>query len=173
MTEPARTIGEFNDYQGFMAALRTRANELHLSRSDDDNADVAGLPNKYIAKLLGPRPVRRVGMKTLGPLLGVLQVKLILVVDEEAVRRYGGRVRKRDERLVRNGNVTIEFSHRHMKRIGRNGGKKRALLGKTERIRLARIGGLALQAKRRLARTGTFDWRAVKQAVKPAGAASR
>lgn len=159
-------IAEFNDYPGFMQALRVRANEIHMSRSDDQNADIAGLPNKYITKLLGPRPVRRVGMKTLGALLGVLGVKLILVIDEEAVKRYGHKVRKRDERLVRDKTVTIEFSRRHMQKIGRMGGKARFELPAKQIRKLAREAGLARQAKRRLAHTGEFDWKAVKAAVK-------
>lgn len=166
MTEPQRAIGEIFDYQSMMVVLRLRANELQINRSSDKTADLSGLPDKYFAKLLGPRPVRRIGSKTLGAVLGLLQIKFIAVVDEDAVKRYGARVQKRDDRLVRSGNVTIEFSHRHMKRIGSNGGKKRRDLAEKERIRLARIGGLALQAKRRLARTGTIEWKAVKAAAR-------
>jgi hypothetical protein len=35
--------------------------------------------------------------------LGYLGIKFISVVDEAAVQRYGGKVQRRDERLVRNG----------------------------------------------------------------------
>jgi hypothetical protein len=150
MSEP-RSIGEVTDYPSLMKVLRARANELHINRSSDETAKLSGLPDKYMAKLLGPRPVRRIGSKTLGAVLGVLQLKLIAVEDAEAMRLYGKRVDKRDDRLVRSEIVTQEFSRRYMQKIGRNGGNKRLDLPPKLRKKLARLGGLAVQAKRRLA----------------------
>ena len=130
-TVEPRQIGSAVDYQGLLELFRLRANELNVSRDVLD--EVSGLGARYVSKLLGPRPVRRVGMATLGPLLGALGVRLMLVEDADAMRRFGSRngFGKRNETVVRGGTVTIEFSRRYMQKIGRR-------------------GGLATQAKRRL-----------------------
>lgn len=122
MSEEARVLGAVFDYPSMMAVMRARANELHIARGHEDTSDLSGLPDKYLAKLLGPRPVRRIGMKTMGAVMGVLQMKFIAVVDEEAVRRYGKRTRARDERRVHSDIVTLEFSRRFMQKIGKKGG---------------------------------------------------
>jgi len=163
--EGAGVLGEVTDYPSMMRILRERANDLHINRSGEETAKLSGLPDRYLSKLLGPRPVRRIGMRSMGAVLGVLQIKFIAVVDEEAVRRYGNRVQKRDERLVRSGTVTIELSRRHMKAIGRKGGQARFKLPAREIKRLARAAGRARQAKRRLAQQ-PINWNAAKKAAK-------
>ena len=120
MTE--RVLATFTDYIDFMRALRARANELQVSRDVLD--EVSGLGVRYVSKLLGPRAVRRVGMKTLGPLLGALGVKLVLVEDPDAMRRFGRRngFGARRDRNVHGGTVHFEFSARHMRKIAKKGG---------------------------------------------------
>lgn len=151
---PPRVIAEFDDYQGFLVALRKRADEIQIVRGSDATAHLSGLPDGYVAKLLGPNPIRRLGMKSLGPMLGVLQAKLVLVVDEEAVKRYGSRVRKRDDRLVRSGTLQIEISHRELKRRQRKGGaNSRANMTEEEATEMGRSAAI-------------IRWDAVREAVK-------
>lgn len=171
MSEEARVLGAVFDYPSMMAVMRARANELHIARSDEHTGELAGLPDKYLAKLLGPRPVRRIGMKTMGAVMGVLQMKFIAVVDEEAVRRlemmakrYGKQLKTRDDRRVHSQMVTIEFSRRHMQKIGRRGGQARFKIDAKIITKLARAAGKARQAKRRLARK-EISWNAIKGAV--------
>ena len=84
MTEP-RVLAEFSDYSGMIAAFRARAAERKIAVSSESASHVAGLTDQYLAKLLAPRPVRRIGMLSLAPMLGVLGVKLVMVEDEEAL----------------------------------------------------------------------------------------
>lgn len=151
MSDEARQLGTVFDYPSMMSVMRARANELHINRGHEDTADLSGLPDKYLAKLLGPRPVRRIGMKTMGAVMGVLQMKFIAVVDEEAVKLYGKRTRARDDRRDSSGTVLLEFSRRHMQKIGRRGGHARFKIAPELIKKLAREAGQARQAKRRLA----------------------
>jgi hypothetical protein len=82
-----RQLAEATDYNGLIAAIRNRADELQVAGETID--EVAGLPARYSAKLLGPNQVRRIGAVSLGPLLGALALKLIIVEDEDALRQYG------------------------------------------------------------------------------------
>lgn len=85
-------------YAGMIAAFRARAHERRIAIAGDSVAAVSGLPSAYIAKLLSPNnPVRRIGMISLAPLLGVLQAKLLLVPDPEAEKLYGSRIPQRQE----------------------------------------------------------------------------
>ncbi len=142
----AGKLGEITDYPSMMRVLRERANELHINRSDPDTATITGLPEKYLTKLLGPRPVRRIGMKSMGAVLGGLRIKFIVVIDDEAerlyqlrARRHGMRMPVRDERLVRNGVVQQEFSRNHYRKMGRKGGpNSRKFMTKRRARQLAR-----------------------------------
>jgi hypothetical protein len=64
-------LGDVTDYESLLDTLRARAVERQIAVSGDAN-EVAGLPTGYIQKLIGPRPVRRIGMMSLGAVLGVL-----------------------------------------------------------------------------------------------------
>lgn len=151
MTEP-RTIATVTTYPGLMAAFRARATELQASGATLD--DVADLPARYVAKLLAPRPVRRVGMISLGSLLNALGLALAVVEDPAAMARYGGLLDKRNESVVRGGVITLEFSRRHMKKIGKKGGLNGS----------AKMSKAAL--RRRAKRANLIRWEAVKAAVK-------
>jgi hypothetical protein len=120
-----KRIAVFNDYPGFLAALRLRAAELQVATSGPANA-VAGLPDKYLQKILGPRPIRRIGMGSLAGVLQILATELWLVADPKAFQRFTSRVPKRDERLVRTtAKYVITRTRRHYQKIGRIGGRKR------------------------------------------------
>jgi hypothetical protein len=100
---------------------------------------VAGLPDRYLGKLLAPKPVRRIGMISLAPVLAVLGAELWLVGNPEAVRRFGSRLKKRNDNLVRGGTTVIELSHRFMRKIQAKGRKARfAKMTAEQRSELAR-----------------------------------
>ena len=60
-----RVIAEVTDYQDMLAALRARYNELQINGERFD--EFAGLPRGYLSKLIGARPVRRLGMISFAP----------------------------------------------------------------------------------------------------------
>lgn len=120
-----RIIAEITDYPGLLDAFRTRFVELQLPVSGDTTNDIAGLPNKYVQKLVGARPVRRIGMTSLGALLGIGQCKLLMVVDQEAAEKYGGRLTTRNGNLVRSAASHVILTRRFMQKIGKMGGKRR------------------------------------------------
>ena len=65
-------------------------------------------------------------MISLGPILGVLGVKLLMVEDPEAMARYTDKLPKRNKSCVHNGAaITFTFSRRHMQKIGQKGSKVR------------------------------------------------
>jgi len=87
------------DYQQLLDALRFRQNQLNISRETID--EVAGLPQRYTSKLLAPFPIKGVGRISLGPLLGALGLKLLVVEDIEALDRVRSRLAQRDPADVR------------------------------------------------------------------------
>src|SRR6266705_2966675 len=77
-----RVIAEVRDYQQLISALRARVVELGAAGETLD--DVAGLPLRYTMKTLG--------RTSMGPLLGVLGLKLLVVEDTEALERVRRRL---------------------------------------------------------------------------------
>lgn len=74
-------IAEARDYHQLWAVLRTRADALGISRENIDAE--AGLPAGYAGTLLAPAQVKKMGLSSLGPLLGILRLKLIVAEDEQ------------------------------------------------------------------------------------------
>ena len=64
-----RIVGDFNDYDGMIHATRARAQERRIAITSPDVAEMANLPDFYIAKLLSVHPVRRVGISALNTAL--------------------------------------------------------------------------------------------------------
>jgi len=116
-----RILSVFVDYPGMLAALRARAEELRLSRATIDQ--VAGLPSGYSGKILGIKQVRRLNLISLGPVLGALGIKLVMVEDAAALRDFGGRSNKRHENRVRNNVVNIFRNRSEFSAMGKIGGK--------------------------------------------------
>jgi hypothetical protein len=54
-----RMLGEFSSYEQLHAILRERANTLALSRLELDA--ISGLQPGYSAKILSPRPIKKLG----------------------------------------------------------------------------------------------------------------
>jgi hypothetical protein len=62
---------------------------------------LTGLQDGYVAKLLAPVPIKRIGMQSLGPVLAVLGLCLVVTEDLEALRRISSRLKKRNDASVR------------------------------------------------------------------------
>ena len=115
-----RILATVNDYPGMLAALRARAEELRISRETIDQ--VAGLPSGYSGKILGIKQVRRLNLISLGPVLGALGIKLVIVEDAAALREFGGRSNKRHENRVRNTVVYFFRNRKEFSEMGKKGG---------------------------------------------------
>lgn len=100
-SKPPRIIGEARDHDELLAALRRRKEQLELSVETLDH--LAGLTARHSQKILGCNPGRGITRITLGPLLGSLGLKVLIVEDDEAIARIAPRWRKRNRNLVRNG----------------------------------------------------------------------
>lgn len=162
-------LSEIYDYGHLIGSLRDRANELKIARSHENTASVMGFTNGYLQKLLAPKPPRMIGMRTLGPVLGVLGAKLLLVVDDVALARLAVLGSKRaDMKLVeRNNNLVhdgvIQSTRRFMKKIAASGGKARASkLTAYQRQAIARKGGKARWNKA----NKVVRWNDVKEAAR-------
>jgi hypothetical protein len=148
MIEP-RVIGEFDAYPGLVAALRARVAELDVSGECLD--ELAGLPRGYFQKLLGTRPVKRIGLRSLADVFGALAVKAVLVEDQAALARISSRLVRRKNAVPAAGTHSVHFevSKRFLRKIAAMGGKARAArLTPRQRSMLARKMALARWRKR-------------------------
>lgn len=127
----ARTLGEFTDYEGLLAAIRNRVRELEIAGEPFD--EFAGLPKGYLSKLVGSRPTRRIAHVSMGPLLAGLGVVCRMIEDPAATARLKQRLRPRNSSFVRSA-PSIVFTVRFFKRIGRKGAQAR-IDNSTERQR--------------------------------------
>jgi hypothetical protein len=80
-----RVVATFVDYAGMIEGLRMRVRDLQINGERFD--EFAGLPRGYLSKLTGPRPIRRIGMLSMGPLLDALGLKCLFVEDVEKTKR--------------------------------------------------------------------------------------
>lgn len=120
-----KTLAEIRDYAELVQSLRARAVERRISLQSVSLHQVAGLPDRYLSKVLAPdgtpaKSKRHLGRISLGPALAVLGVKLVLVECEEALARYAHRLDYMDERDMREKSVTI--SRRLLREAGKKGG---------------------------------------------------
>lgn len=94
MTIPIRSQAELLD------AIRARRDELNISHETID--DISGLPKGYTSKLLANPPMKNLGHKSLGDLMGALGMALVAVPDPEQIARVEKRwvKRKRPQRLA-------------------------------------------------------------------------
>jgi hypothetical protein len=141
-TEPGaqpRVVASIADYSDFLDALRLRAKERKLAVSSEAVAEVAGLPGKYIAKLLQPNPIRRVGAISMGPVLAVLGVRLLMVEDTEALERYGSRLEQRNDNLIHHAGVAFVVTQRKLRQNQAKGRRNRwAKMSPAQRAKWAR-----------------------------------
>jgi hypothetical protein len=94
-----RILATATDYASLMEAFRERTAELGITRLEVD--EIAGIPSGYAGKLLGSEPIKHVGAKSLGPLLGALALKLVVVEDTEMLPRILRRLLHRSSRAGR------------------------------------------------------------------------
>src|SRR5215469_7832857 len=118
-----RVIGEFSDYDQMIGALRQRAADLNLSGEIIDH--VSGLPTRYAQKLLGPHQIRRLGVTSLGPFLGALAVRCLIVEDKAALERLRRQTTPRRNEYVRADATHVTLTFRFMQKIGRLGAQAR------------------------------------------------
>lgn len=93
------SLGIIRNYDDLHAALRARVEHLNISRTTLD--ELAGLTPYYSAKLLSPKQLKRIGAISLGPLLGALGLALVVVEDDEQMKRMRARYVPRDLSYVR------------------------------------------------------------------------
>jgi hypothetical protein len=146
-------------YEDLHSVFRQRAQELDLPRLELDR--ISGLSPGYSAKLLAPRPLKRLSAGTFALLLPSLGLQLRVEQDHEAMRRFTQHAEKHGvrvpERALRWGGKhgTQLVSRRWVKRIARMGGKARArALTPAQRSASARAAARARWSKARQARPG-------------------
>ena len=149
-----RFIGEARSYDELIALFRQRCAELGTSMERLD--DIAGLPQRYISKLLAPLPVKGIGKISLGPLLGCLGLSLTVNEDAQALAKI-------KHRLVPNKNTGTSM-------LAQKNGYKRFLIfrGNPDLARLSRKRQVLKQSprkRRRIARyAALIRWRGVRGA---------
>jgi len=166
-------------YVGLIQAMRERAQERRIALTGESIAAVSGLPTCYLAKLLSPSPVpvRRFGAISLGPLLGVLGLKLVVTEDEKAVQRFTSKLENRRENCVHHGvhadSVHIALSGRFMRKIRRKGGaNSRKYMSAREASALARHAANSRWAAVR-AKKAEQETRALARAAAKAASAAK
>jgi hypothetical protein len=88
-----------SSYDELIAAIRDRVDEMDISRHELDH--LAGLASEHSGKLLGAKRVKVFGKVTLGPTLGAIGCKLLLVEDAEQTAKIRARARSRQNEQVR------------------------------------------------------------------------
>jgi hypothetical protein len=83
--EGPRIVAEFCGYPGMLDALRKRVNELGVNGERFN--EFAGLPRGYLSKLVGAKPVRRLGLVSFQQVLAGLGLRFLFVEDEPATQR--------------------------------------------------------------------------------------
>jgi hypothetical protein len=87
--------------------------------------DYVGLPTGYLSKLVGARPIRRLGMTSFAPVLNGLGLKCQFVEDQEATERLKDRLPPRNPSYVRADATHVVLTFRFMQKIGRKGAQAR------------------------------------------------
>jgi len=111
---------------------------LQISREALD--EIAGLQSGYAAKLLAPKPSRKLGDMSMACMLPALGAKRVLVEDDDALAQINNRMVKRDSRAAMHA-VAVHYqpSRRFLRRIARKGGlNSRKNLDPERRTELAR-----------------------------------
>ena len=139
-----KVFATFDSYAGMLEAIRERVNELQIHGERFDA--FVGLPEGYLSKLVGARPIRRLGMTSLAPVLNGLGLKCQFIEDLEGTARIKNRVAPRNPSYVRAmpASAGITLTARMLKRIRRLGGQARmAQLTAKERSALGRKAAAA------------------------------
>jgi hypothetical protein len=119
---PPKVLAEFTDYDGMLAAVRARVNELQVNGERFD--EFAGLPRGYLSKLIGIRPSRGLGKLSLGLVMNGLGMSLLAIENQEATARLKNRLLPRNQSYVRSA-PSIVLTVRFFQKIGRKGARAR------------------------------------------------
>ena len=139
---PARVIADVSSYEQMLAALRARVNELQVNGERFD--EYCGLPKGYLSKLIGTKPIRRLGMTSFAPVLAGLGLRLLVIEDQEATERLKNCLQPRNQSYVRSVAVHTNLTTRFLRKIGAKGGENsRKYLGKRLVKQLARRAAAA------------------------------
>jgi hypothetical protein len=121
---PDAPLAIVRDYWELVTALKARMHELGVTMETVDH--VAGLPARYTSKIFAPHPIKGLGRISMGPTLGALGVKLLLVEDAEQLARVKSRLVKRKQRgLMPSMMPSVALTPEFMRQIGRKGGLAR------------------------------------------------
>jgi hypothetical protein len=142
-----RQLGEvttLNGYAGLIEVFRRRFDELGITGETADH--LGGIAAGHTTKLLTRDHLKKFGPVTLGAILGVLGMKLVAVVDEEALAQISRRLTPaRFRRWDANNGM----------RTRRKRARPTYWFSNPEHARLARLKGILLMspaARRRAAR---------------------
>lgn len=114
-------LGTVANYADLHAIMRARADELEITRESIDT--LARLPARYSAKLLAPKPMKKLSDETLGFVLPALGMKLVAIEDMEAIAMLRARSDKRKSVTMLGSTVHIVFSRRELKKRQKRGGE--------------------------------------------------
>ncbi len=89
-------LGIIRDYADLIDIVRGRVAELQITHQTLDH--VAGLSDGYASKLLCEPPMKCAGPRLIRALLGAVGLKLVAVVDDEALARVQSRLVKSKRR---------------------------------------------------------------------------
>ena len=141
-SEGPRVIADVSSYEQMLAALRLRVNELQINGERFD--EYSGLPRGYLSKLIGARPIRRLGMTSFAPVLAGLGLRLLVIEDPDATERLKNGLVPRNQSYVRSVAVHGHLTTRFLRKIGAKGGENsRKYLGKRLVKQLARKAAAA------------------------------
>jgi hypothetical protein len=130
-------IASFSEYKGLLAALRKCREERQISFETLDG--IANAPSGYFSKVMAPRSQRSITTRAMLSAMFGLGVKFLVVDDPDTLQQINGLMKKRDEKVVRNGAVTFTVSRRFYSEIGRKGAQARNAqrIARRERARRA------------------------------------
>ena len=116
-----QVIGHLREPADLHEIMRARADELQLTREGIDA--MSGLQNGYASKVLAPDPSKGVGPIVWRLMLPVLGMKIVAVVDEEALERITKKGPKRRIPAVSQARAWhFQLSTKELKRRARKGG---------------------------------------------------
>lgn len=91
-----RVIAEVRSQDGWDGLLEAFRRAVDARGTTyETTSELAGLPTRYVNKLLAPVPVKNIGRESLGPLMGATAVKILVVDDDEMLSALAGRFPKR------------------------------------------------------------------------------
>jgi hypothetical protein len=93
----ARWSAPIRSMPELVAAHRARRDELQITHETIDA--IAGWAPGYAGKILAPDPIKNLGWMSLGSLLGTFGTMLLMVEDEEQIKRVQSRWTRRERPL--------------------------------------------------------------------------